>query len=772
MQVRRQIEVSGIVQGVGFRPFVFRLAKNRGLTGTIRNTSAGVTIEVQGAPQAVDQFVTCLPVEAPPLARITSITALEVPTKDETEFRIVSSEAGAARTLISPDIAICSDCLRELFDPADRRYRYPFINCTNCGPRFTIVRDIPYDRASTSMAVFPMCARCRAEYDDPLNRRFHAQPNACPDCGPHVELWDNSGSNIADGDPVGKAVEALRGGQVVAVKGLGGFHLAADALNPAAVKLLRERKRRVEKPFAIMVPDVATACRLCEVNDAARKVLESVQRPIALLPRNPSCEVSDEVSPRNRDLGIFLPYTPLHYLLLDQGKFAALVMTSGNLSEEPIAIDNQEALQRLHGLADFFLVHNRDILLRCDDSVVRPTNMGIRHLRRSRGFVPVPVFLKDEQPSILAVGGELKNTICLTKGKHAFLSQHIGDLENTEGYKFFAEAIDHLKNILEIEPETVAYDLHPDYFSTRWALQQEGMHLVGVQHHHAHIASCMAENHLEGQVIGIALDGTGYGTDGKIWGGEVLLAGYESFERRAHLEYVSLPGGAAAIREPWRMAVSYLAHHFGREFLEFPIPFVRQLDNRKTETLLRMIEQNINSPLTSSCGRLFDAIAALVGVRQRVNYEAQAAIELEMAMAASSGDRSYPLTITPQGDTWIIGTRSMFEALLDDLEKDVPVADMSRRFHNGLIQVFAEVAEEMRDGTGLNRVCLSGGTFNNAYLCDGLESRLSSAGFEVFTQNEVPAGDGGLSLGQAIVAARRIKAHAAQETRVMEHVLT
>jgi len=769
MQVRRQIEVSGIVQGVGFRPFVFRLAKNQRLTGTIRNASGGVTIEVQGTPEAVDEFVACLPVEAPPLARITSITALEAPTKHETEFRIVSSEPGEARTLISPDIAICSDCLHELFDPADRRYRYPFINCTNCGPRFTIVRNIPYDRAQTSMAAFPMCVRCQAEYDDPRNRRFHAQSNACWECGPQVEFWDKSGGNTSDGDPIARAVDALRAGLVVAVKGLGGFHLAVDALNPAAVKLLRERKRRVDKPFAVMVSDVETARQLCEVTDAARIALESVQRPIVLLPRNASREIPDEVGPRNRDLGVLLSYTPLHYLLLDQGKFTALVMTSGNLSEEPIAIDNREAVERLSGLADFFLVHNRNILLRCDDSVVRPTKEGVQQLRRSRGFVPVPVFLKDEQPAVLAVGGELKNTVCLTKGKHAFLSQHIGDLENAEGCGFFGEAICHLKNILEIEPEIVAYDLHPDYFSTKWALQQEGVRLVGVQHHHAHIASCMAENHLEGRVIGIALDGTGYGTDGKIWGGEVLAVEYDSFVRCAHLEYVPMPGGAAAIREPWRMAVSYLAHHFGRKFLEFPIGFVRQLDHRKAQTLLRMTEQNVNSPLTSSCGRLFDAVAALIGIRQQVNYEAQAAIELEMAISGSSAERSYPLTLAPQGDAWIISTRSMFEALLQDLKKDVPVADISRGFHNGLIQIFAEVAERIRSATRLNRVCLSGGTFNNVYLCDGLESRLSSSGFEIFTQNEVPAGDGGLSLGQAMIAAHSVQDRSSQDTRVMEH---
>ena len=724
METRRQIEVSGIVQGVGFRPFVYRLAENCKLTGTIRNTAAGVTIEVQGTAQAVDRFEASLPLEAPPLARITEISARDIPVVQETEFRIVNSQPGEVHTLISPDIAICCGCLHELFDPADRRYRYPFINCTNCGPRFTIVRDIPYDRASTSMAAFRMCPQCQSEYDDPRNRRFHAQPNACPDCGPHVELWDRSGRNVSDGDPIGKTIEVLRAGQIVAVKGLGGFHLAADALNPAAVKLLRERKRRIEKPFAIMVPDVGTARRFCEVDNPAKKILESTQRPIVLLPRRASCEAPDEIAPRNRELGVFLPYTPLHYVLLDQGKFAALVMTSGNLSEEPIAIDNGEAVDRLSSLADFFLVHNRDILLRCDDSVVRPTNKGARHLRRSRGFVPVPVFLKDEQPCVLAVGGELKNTVCLTKGKHVFLSQHIGDLENKEGYKFFVEAIDHLKNILEIEPQMIAYDLHPDYFSTKWALQQEGVQLVGVQHHHAHVASCMAENHLKGQVIGITLDGTGYGTDGNIWGGEVLLADYEHFERRAHLEYVPMPGGAAAIREPRRMAVSYLAHHFGRGLRDCPIPFVQNLDPLKTEALLRMMEQNINSPPTSSCGRLFDAVAALIGIRQKVNYEAQAAIELEMAIRTSSADAAYPFTRVLQDGTWIISTRSLFDALLDDLKQDAPIADMSRRFHNGLINIFVEIAEELRAETGLSRVCLSGGTFNNVYLCNGLESRL------------------------------------------------
>ena len=753
MQIRRQIEVSGIVQGVGFRPYVYRLAAGGRLAGTICNTTSGVTIEVQGPVEAVDNFVQRLPADAPPLARITSVDVHDIPCNGDRDFRIVHSQnKDEVRTLISPDAAICSDCLRELFDPADRRFRYPFINCTNCGPRFTIVRDIPYDRPSTSMAVFPLCPQCRAEYEDPLNRRFHAQPNACPQCGPHVELWDRFGRRIDCRDPIAETVRGLQAGLVVAVKGLGGFHLAVDATNPAAVALLRERKRRVEKPFAAMVPNLEAAREICEVDAAARTVLESVQRPIVLLPKKKLCVVAEEVAPFNRYLGVFLPYTPLHYLLLNDGNFSALVMTSGNLSEEPIAIDNQEAIARLRGLADYFLVHNRDILLRCDDSVVRVEQGRTRHMRRSRGFVPVPVFLKDEQPSVLAVGGELKNTICLTKGKHAFLSQHIGDLENVESYKFFGEAIEHLGRILEIRPQIIAHDLHPDYFATKWALEQRGLPAIGVQHHHAHIASCMAENHLDGQVIGFALDGTGYGTDGRVWGAEVLIAGYDGFERAAHLEYVPLPGGEAAIREPWRMAVSYLFQYFGADFLRLPIPFVQQLDRQKTELLLRMAEHKINSPLTSSCGRLFDAVAALIGIRQKVNYEAQAAIELEMAIEPGD-DAGYGVTLEANDDHWIISAKLMFQTLVDDLTNGVSAGTISRRFHNGLVQAFVRIAKLLRERTALDRVCLSGGTFHNVYLSQQLEFQLSQAGFRVFTQKEVPAGDGGLSLGQALVAA-------------------
>jgi hydrogenase maturation protein HypF len=756
MQVRRHIEVSGIVQGVGFRPYVYRLAHGRQLKGTICNTTSGVTIEIEGSAENVEDFVGRLPAEAPPLAHITDVIIRDIPCGHDVDFRIVHSNGqSAVATLISPDVCICADCLRELFDPADRRYRYPFINCTNCGPRFTIVRDIPYDRPSTSMSVFPMCPACQAEYDDPLNRRFHAQPNACWDCGPRVDLLDRSGRRIQSRDPIAEAAAGLHAGLVVAVKGLGGFHLAVDATNAAAVKLLRERKLRVEKPFAVMVPDLAAAQQFCEVDAGASAILQSAQRPIVLLPRKNGTPISEQIAPRNRYLGVFLPYTPLHYLLLAEG-FNALVMTSGNLSEEPIAIANHEAIVRLHGLADYFLVHNRDILLRCDDSVVRMSHGIRRQLRRSRGFVPVPVFLKDEQPSVLAVGGELKNTVCLTKGKHAFLSQHVGDLENVESYKFFQEAIDHLQNILEIRPELIAYDLHPHYFSTQWALQHIGAQLVGVQHHHAHIASCMAENHLDGRVIGFALDGTGYGTDGHIWGGEVLIAGFSDFDRAAHFEYVPMPGGAAAIHEPWRMALSYLSHHFGEGFRNLDIRFVRQLNPQKSQLLLRMVRHKLNSPLTSSCGRLFDAVAALIGIRQEVNYEAQAAIELEMLIEPSESGEAYPFELIADGDHWIIGTRPLFEALIRDLLGDVPTAVISRRFHDGLIKVFVRLASLLRDRTSLNRVCLSGGTFNNIYLSEHLEAELTRLGFEVFSQNEVPAGDGGLSLGQALIAARQL----------------
>src|SRR5579864_4019052 len=758
MAVRKQIAVSGIVQGVGFRPYVYRLANERQLSGSVRNTAAGVMIEVQGAGEAVDDFLARLPAQSPPLARITAVSVRDLPCNGDRRFEIVASRGQeSVRTLISPDVAICADCLRELFDPEDRRYKYPFINCTNCGPRFTIVRGIPYDRPLTSMAAFTMCPACQQEYEDPRSRRFHAQPNACWECGPRVELWDGSGERIAAEDPISAAAEQLKHGAVLAIKGLGGFHLAVDATDAAAAERLRERKGRVDKPFAVMVPAMEAAEEFCELDAGAREALSSAQRPIVLLRKNDPCAIAGAVAPSNRELGLFLPYTPLHYLLLAEGKFSALVMTSGNRSEEPIAIDNAEAVERLRGVPDFFLVHNRDILLRCDDSVVRVSGGGVRQMRRSRGYVPVPIFLAQDVPSVLAVGGELKNTICLAQGRHAFLSQHVGDLENLQACCFFQEAITHLEKVLEIQPQAVAHDLHPDYFSTRWARSQTDLPLVAVQHHHAHIASCMAENGLDGRVIGIALDGTGYGTDGCIWGGELLLVNYRDFERAGHLEYVPMPGGETAVREPWRMAVSYLYRHFGREFLNFKVPCVKQLDTAKLKILLQGLNRHINSPLTSSCGRLFDGVAALAGIRQQVNYEAQAAIELEMAMDSGADESGYVLEIAEENGQLIFSTRRLFVELLADLERSTPVGIISARFHLGLVEALAKAAEILRRRTGLERVCLSGGSFNNRFLLEHLQARLRAAGFQVFTHTEVPAGDGGLSLGQALVAAHRLR---------------
>ncbi len=757
MLVRRRIHVAGIVQGVGFRPYVYRLATERHLAGQIANTSSGVVIEVEGAAEVVDDFLSSLPAEAPPLALVTDIQAVEIDRTGVDDFTILPSDPSASvRTLISPDIATCEDCLRELFDPDDRRHRYPFINCTNCGPRFSIVKGIPYDRPQTSMSVFAMCPRCLAEYEDPRNRRFHAQPNACWQCGPQLEFCDSRGQRLSVEDPIAEAVARLRAGDIVAVKGLGGFHLAVDATNTEAVGRLRERKHRIEKPFAVMVSDLETVSRFCTLGDEERKLLCQLQRPVVLLPRTNPGPLADNIAPFNPNLGIFLPYTPVHHLLFGDSELRALVMTSGNLSEEPIAIGNSEAVSRLGDIADWFLLHNREILLRCDDSVLRRTGGRTRQIRRSRGFVPVPVFLKREFPPTLAVGGELKNTICLLRVREALLSQHIGDLENVEAYKFFQEAVEHFQRILEIRPGIVAYDLHPDYFSTRWARAQSGMQAIGVQHHHAHIASCMAENHLDGRVIGFALDGTGYGMDGRIWGGEVLLATYVDFERAAHLAYVPLPGGAAAIREPWRMAMSHLWASFGADLLKLPIPLFRQIPQTRVLTVLQMMERQVNSPLTSSCGRLFDAVAALINLRQEVNYEAQAAIELEMCRDEAAAGQPYPFGLSETGDLLQIDSRPLFRAVVKDLLRSAAAGQISQRFHDGLVEVLAAIARILRKRTSLNTVCLSGGTFQNVYLVDSLQHRLQCEGFEVYTHSQVPAGDGGISLGQAIVAAHRV----------------
>ncbi|MDJ0720455.1 MAG: carbamoyltransferase HypF [Desulfobacterales bacterium] len=748
----RRVQVRGIVQGVGFRPFIFQLAENYGLHGRVANTAAGVDIHIEGDPAPIDAFIAAIEAQAPPLAQITSVESRAADPDGVSGFRISASRSTSGRaTLISPDVSICADCLRELRDPQDRRFGYPFINCTNCGPRYTIIDDIPYDRPKTSMRSFRMCAACQAEYDNPRDRRFHAQPNACGDCGPQVALEDGNGAILNGEAAIHRAAALLADGKIVALKGLGGYHLTVDASNNAAVERLRRRKQREEKPLALMAPSLEAIRSFAWIDPEERDVLTSPQRPIVLLRKRRPHPVAPAVSPRNAWFGVMLPYTPLHALLLAHG-FKALVMTSGNLSEEPIAIANTDARARLAPIADALLTHDRKILLRCDDSIVRKTDGVTRFLRRSRGYVPVPVFLRRRQPPVLACGGELKNTVCLLKEDRAFVSQHIGDLENLATYEFFQATIDHLQRILDITPDVLACDLHPDYLSTRYARERDDLPLVQVQHHHAHIVSTMAENHLEGPVIGLAFDGTGYGPDGTVWGGEILTATPGSFERAASLEPVPMPGSAAAIREPWRMAVSYLAHSFGDRYQDLDIPFWGAIDPDQAAILVAMGRQDLNAPLTSSLGRLFDGVAALIGLRHRVAFEGQAAMELEMTIG-DDDPGVYDHGWRPGGDRRLIEIAPIIAGVVADLARGVPGPLISRRFHTTLTALFASLCGEIRDQTGLDRVALSGGVFQNAVLSTELARRLARDGFQVYTQRLVPANDGGLSLGQAVAAA-------------------
>jgi hydrogenase maturation protein HypF len=752
--VARKFHVNGIVQGVGFRPFVYQLAKQYGLKGEVANTATGVSIHIEGPLRKLDSFETDLSENRPPLAHIVEITRQDKSPKHFAHFQIVPSHgAGQMSTLISPDVSICEDCLKELFDPNDRRFGYAFINCTNCGPRYTIIDDIPYDRPKTSMRHFKMCEHCQAEYDDPANRRFHAQPNACADCGPHVILHDNQQKLIDVADPIEEAARLIGQGHILAIKGLGGFHLAVDAHNSDAVARLRRRKLREEKPFALMSYDCERVEDYAVVGPAERKLLTSIQRPIVLLRKKTSHLIAEEVSPRNKYFGVMLAYTPLHYMLLSHG-FSALVMTSGNLSEEPIAIDNSDAFERLADIADYFLIHNRDIYLRSDDSIVRHTAEATRFIRRSRGYVPVPIFLKDELPPILALGAELKNTICVTKGKTAFLSQHVGDLENLSTDEFFRLTIDHLTRILEVTPQLFAYDLHPDYLSTRFAEEQPEIAKVQVQHHHAHIVSCMAEHKLDGEVIGLSFDGTGYGTDGAIWGGEILIATAAGFERVGHLAYVPMPGSAAAIKEPWRMAIAYLHHAFGDRLWDLDLALLRQIGASKIKVMVEMIQKGINCPQTSSLGRLFDGVAAIVGIRNQVNFEGQAAMELEM-LAADGVDTIYEFDWMSEDPIQIVWA-PIICGVVQDVQSGLSIAQISTKFHKTLLALFTEICLNIRQVSDLNRVVLSGGCFQNSILLSGMIHELTAHDFEVFAHQGVPTNDGGISLGQAVVAAAQI----------------
>jgi hydrogenase maturation protein HypF len=759
---RRAITVRGIVQGVGFRPYVYALARGHGLSGTVRNDAEGVRIEVEGAPENLERFVRALEEDPPPLAMVESVDWQPLATLGGREFRIEESREGLRRqTLLSPDVATCDDCLAEVLDPADKRYRYPFTNCTNCGPRFTITRTVPYDRATTTMSGFTMCPDCLREYEDPSDRRFHAQPNACPACGPRLRLLDKFGHllHAKPDDPILRTARMLRGRAIVAIKGLGGYHLACDPFDERAVRTLRGRKVRQDKPFALMACDLAQVHEICQVSPGEEALLTSPARPIVLLERRENTGVAEGVAPRQSTLGVMLAYTPLHHLLLrDAG--IPLVMTSGNTSDEPIAYRDEEALDQLCEIADYFLIHDRMIHMRCDDSVVRTAREIPYPIRRSRGYTPAPLRLAaDFRRHTLACGGELKNTFCLARGRHAFMSHHIGDMENYETLRSFREGIEHYSRLFDVSPELVAYDLHPEYLSTKYAreLEETGLPAAGVQHHHAHVASCLADNErpAEERVIGVALDGTGYGTDGAVWGGEFFEGSLKrGFTRLAHLDYAPLPGGSAAIRQPWRMALAQLISVYGEEdTMKLPLAAVQQAGERSVMLIARLVERKLNTPPTSSAGRLFDAVAALTGVpgTERTTYEGQAAVELELA-ACGPASRGYPFLLRPKDQGWIVETGELIHEVVEDLLTGRATGEISSRFHRTMAEVVAAGCEKIRGAGGTTAVALSGGTFQNMLLLRQVIKLLEGKGFQVYRHRRVPANDGGLALGQAILA--------------------
>jgi hydrogenase maturation protein HypF len=746
LTVRRQIRVTGTVQGVGFRPFVYRHATRLGLGGWVQNDSAGVLIEVEGDEGAVLEVSRLLVDDPPPLARIGTITATPVPIEGHTTFTIVESEsAGVPTAAISVDTATCTGCLAEVDDPTNRRYRYPFTNCTDCGPRYTIVRSVPYDRPGTTMAGFTMCEACQAEYDDPLDRRFHAQPNACPECGPRLH-WDDAEGGRVDGDAaLDAAITEIDAGGIVAVKGIGGFHLAVDAANEDAVGELRRRKARDDKPFAVMVRDLDEARTLCTLSDAAAEALTSAGRPIVLAPRREDAPVASGVAPNLPELGVLLAYSPLHHLLL-RGVGRPLVMTSGNVSDEPIAHEDADATERLAALVDGVLGHDRGIHIRCDDSVVRATSAGrTQVLRRSRGFAPQPLpMVAPASRPILAVGAELKSTVAVTVGADVVASHHIGDLEHLATYRSFLQAIDHLCAVYAVVPELVAHDLHPEYLSTKLAADLD-LPSIGVQHHHAHVASCLTEHGRTGPVLALAFDGLGYGTDGTLWGGELLIADLRGFERVGHLAAVTMPGGVAAILEPWRMGVAW-AHRAGVE--DF-------FDDPRRDAVHDLVARG-QGPVTTSMGRLFDAVAALLGLRPRVTYEAQAAIELEaMARSVPRGEApTFPVEIARSASgSLVIDPSPLIAELVAGRTRGVSTAVLAAAFHESIGRAAALAGAGLAREHGLHTVALTGGVFQNPRLSDIVEQALTAAGLEVLVHRIVPPNDGGISIGQAAVAA-------------------
>ncbi len=750
---RQRLVIEGIVQGVGFRPYVYQLARRFGVTGWVRNDSRGVTLEAEADPATLDAFTAALPKEIPPLATITRFDVTAIPACGDHEFVILDSNSDQARRAQIPaDACVCVDCLRELQDPADRRYRYPFINCTNCGPRYTIVTGIPYDRPLTTMAGFAMCAACLAEYQDPASRRFHAQPNACPVCGPQLQLIDGDGRQLP-GDPLAETVKLLAQGAIVAVKGIGGYHLAADAANSTVVRELRKRKRRDEKPFAVMAPDLEVVEQFAEISPAEARLLSGVERPVVLLRKLTDFLLADEIAPRNRYVGVMLPYTPLHQLLLERD-FLALVMTSANFSDEPIVHRDDDAVSRLRGIADAFLCHDRPIHTRADDSVARVLGDRALLLRRSRGYVPRGISLAGELPAVLAVGAELKSTVCLLRGDRAFLSPHIGDLQNLETYAAFTAACGQLRDLLATAPVAIAHDLHPDYLSTRYALEVSGLPIVGVQHHHAHLASCLAEHAFTSPAIGVIFDGLGYGGDGTLWGGEFLVGDQEKFERVGHFRYVPLPGGDLAARQPWRMALSYLREAYGEDLPEASC--LEAIPRQELAMVRQALAKGINAPPASSCGRLFDAVAALLGVRSLASFEGQAAMELEM-LADPAASPPLPFALKLVDEQLVFDPRPLIRALVDGVAQGESVPELAGRFHGTLAELVRQICLVLRARRRLETVALSGGVFQNALLTTLTRERLQQAGFTVLTHSLVPPNDGGLALGQAVVAGLKIQ---------------
>jgi len=756
--VARKIQIKGIVQGVGFRPFVYSLAISNNITGWVRNSSKGVEIEINGNEIQVNNFISELTTSPPPLSRIDEFQVKDIETNNYQEFKIVASNSIEGEFIpISPDFSICNDCLRELFNPDDHRFRYPFINCTNCGSRFTIIKDIPYDRPKTTMAEFPMCDYCHDEYMNPLNRRYHAQPVACPNCGPQVSLIVDNTTIASGEDAIQISRKMISEGKILAIKGLGGYHLACDAKNYQSVENLRSRKKRSDKPFALMAFSLNTINEYCLVSESEKIILESKERPIVLLQRRNLDKLSPLLAPGQKTLGFMLPYTPLHYLLLEQGSDIpdVWVMTSGNISDEPIAYKDKEAMERLSKIADGFLINNREIHMRVDDSVTRVFKDLVYPIRRARAYAPNPIILDHHLPQILATGAELKNTFCLSRDNYAFVSHHIGDLENYETLNSYQEAIEHYQKLFRIKPEIIARDLHPDYLSTRYATQRaehDNIPIVSVQHHHAHLAACLADNNWDKdeQVIGLCYDGTGYGTDGAIWGGEILVGNYEQYIRNYHLKYVPLPGGDISVKIPSRMALSYLLTN-NIEW-ENAIPAVDSLCMEDKTVLDIQLRKAINSPMTSSMGRLFDAVSSLIGIRHRVTYEGQAAIEME-ALVDPDETEWYSISF----ENGLIDPKSMFEEIIKDIYNSVSIPKIAARFHNSIVQVSHQICNQIRTEKNINTIALSGGVWQNKVLLENTINTLKKDRFEVLIHRNVPTNDGGISLGQTLIASKFMK---------------